>query len=286
MFKRYLLAVIVALLVTSSQIVAAEDYDWRQAKRIGTKAEFASYVESERRKCQTVFHIVLTNGLKVDNKDFFYLAPGLIVNKIEMEYTDKTTGQKIYVDGAGTTRMIYEITEYPGTRVANAYLGYISWLELTYEEQKLYSKALGIVDEANKRSSEIEKARYIHKVICNIVSYHDEKDKFDESGAKSFNTAIGALNNGQANCMGISDAFYMICRMCNLDVRKIGGMIKDSDGQWGEHQWNAIIFNDGRAYCSNVTNGVCSKSEYLFNATFERMKDTYWCEWEIIPNLQ
>ncbi|MBR0061822.1 MAG: hypothetical protein IJP68_10135 [Selenomonadaceae bacterium] len=55
----------------------------------------------------------------------------------------------------------YYLNELPGTRVANAYLSGDK-SKLTAEEQQLYNVAVGIVTEANKYSSEIEKERYIH----------------------------------------------------------------------------------------------------------------------------
>ncbi|MBO4779194.1 MAG: hypothetical protein J5497_01005, partial [Selenomonadaceae bacterium] len=156
MFKRCLLAVIVALLVTmtSSQIVAAKDYDWSQAPRIGTKAEFARYIEEGRRKKgQTVFPMIITNELFVNTQ-----AELNVLN--QKLFLDRLAGAPYAISdmyGNGTGRITYKITEYPGTRVANAYLSrnqYKSWLELTNEEKQLYNIAVSIVDEANKCPSE------------------------------------------------------------------------------------------------------------------------------------
>ena len=268
MLKRCLLAVIVALLVTSSQIAAAEDYDWSQAKRIGTKAEFASYIESERRKGNTTFRVVLTNGLKVDtHEDFAKLSPANILVSIKGTF-----------QGSGATRIaqvIYEIVEYPGTHVANAYLSsnqQQAWMNLSAEEKDLYNIAVGIVDEANKLSSEREKARYIHDAICErVISY--ERDK---------NTAIDALVYRKADCDGFMDAFYMLGRMCNLNVGRIFGFV---DGG-GLHGWNWITFSDGKTYCVDVTIDNTYNSREWFLAPLEVMKRHHSCEWEIIPNLQ
>ena len=277
MFKRCLLAVIVALLVTSSQIAAAaEDYDWSQAPRIGTKSKFASYIESERRKGNTTFRVVLINGLKVDTIDDF--ANNLaLVPYVEIKGTWKGLGNERIAN------MTYKINEYPGTRVANAYLSrnqQQAWLNLTNEEQQLYNIAVGIVDEANKYSSEREKARYIHDEICKRVKeYKNENDRNK--------TAVGALIDGYAHCGGFTDAFYMLGRMSGLNVGRIGGLAKDENGQWTiKHGWNWITFSDGKSYCIDVTNGFNTKGTYLFCATKERMEKTHSCDWEIIPNLQ
>ena len=173
----------------------------------------------------------------------------------------------------GTGQYIYTITtEYPGTHVANAYLSknqYQAWLNLNYEEQELFNIAVGIVDEANKRPSEEEKARHIYNRIREIAHYksHTNPD------------AIGALVKKETNCAGFTDAFYMLGRMCNLQVGRINGTAIDGYGQWGGHGWNWITFSDGKSYCIDVTHGI-------FKATYEDIKNNHRCEWEIIPNLQ
>lgn len=260
MLKRCLLAVIVALLVTSSQIAAAEDYDWSQAKRIGTKAELARYIENERCNGNTKIRVIFT-GERITGDELGYLVPCLDVK-----------GNCYYMYDR-TTRINCEIVEYPGTHVANAYRsGDIS--KLNVEEKKLYRLAVKIVAKANKRSSEKEKAEYIHKVICDSV-HGKNKNKRNE-------TAIGALIDHYANCEGFTDAFYMLGRMAGLNVGRIGGYINGNEG----HAWNWITFADGKTYCVDVTLDNRYNTHEWFLATFEVMKRHHSCEWEIIPNLQ
>ena len=57
MLKRCLLAVIVALLVTSSQIAAAEDYN--SVRNFNSKAELARWIEAGRRQGQTEFNFTI-----------------------------------------------------------------------------------------------------------------------------------------------------------------------------------------------------------------------------------
>ena len=273
MLKRFIVSFVMCLLVLSSQIVSAADIDWDSVPRIGSKAELAKYIEDGRRNGQTEFHFVLTNKLKTskeefDNgfeeragKQFMKMAYVLVANIHGTHFTD------------GTVQMTCKITEYPGTRVANAYLsGDTS--NLTAEEQNLYNIAVGIVNEANKRSSEREKARYIHDVICDSVKEFKNENERNK-------TAVGALIDGYAQCQGYSDAFYMLGLMSRLNVCRIGGYFNKEP-----HVWNWIMFSDGKSYCVDVTNGYITKSDYLFCATKERMEKTHSCEWEIIPNLQ
>lgn len=271
MIQRLLVAVIAGFLVLTSQIASAADIDWNSAPKIGSKAEFARYIENERRKGYTTFNIVLINGLKVDTIDDFAdiaLAP----------YVDiKGTWQGI--ENERIAQMTYKITEYPGTRVANAYLSrnqYESWLELTNEEKQLYNIAVGIVDEANKRQSEVEKARYIHDVICDRVKDYKNENERNK-------TAIGALIDGYAHCQGYTDAFYMLGRMSGLEISRIGGRINKNNGL---HGWNTITFRDGRTYFVDVTNDHINNTNVFFCAGRETIQQHFTCDWSIIPNLQ
>ena len=269
MLKRFLVAAIVGLLMLTSQIAAAEDYDWNQAKRISTKAAFYRYVEDERRRGQTLFHVVIINHSilpnawqigYIDKNDFADIIP---CRDYEPRYT--------HIDNDGM-KMEFNVIEYPGTRVANVYL---NGGNLTGDDWILYNEAIEIVNEVNKFLSEKEKAKYIHDAICNRVKdYKNENDRNK--------TAIGALIDGYAHCQGFTDAFYMLGRMAGLNVGRIGGFINSG----GKHMWNTITFNDGKTYCVDVTNDYLNNSNDFFCANKEFMQKYFSCHWEIIPNLQ
>ena len=271
MLKKFFVLVIMDLLVMSSQIATAEDYDWNQAPRIAGKADLARYIESERRKGQTEIHFILTNfklstngetveeeldGLLDEYINTFAMAPGVRLSGIR-----------------GTGQLILKITkEYPGTRVANAYLS-SNTSKLTAEEKQIYHLAVSIVDEANKFSSEVEKARYIHDEICRIVKEYKSHTNED---------AIGAILFKVTNCQGYADAFYMIGRMSGLNVSRIGGSLRKGVG----HVWNTITFSNGKTYCVDVTLDDKYNTHDYFLAPFEVMKRYHSCEWELLPNLQ
>jgi len=267
MFRKIFAAAIVVLLVLSAKIAAAVPVDWSKAPRIGTKAELAHYIESERRNGETTFCVVLTNGLKTENyKDFLTLAP---VPHVDISWT--------YYPG-GTAHVTYHIKEYPGTRVANAYLrGNIDWL--SRDELKLYEIAVGIVNEAKKFSSPAEKERFIYEAVCKRANFHSEDNM---KNLPNFVTAIGALVDGQANCQGYADAFYMLGRMCGLNV---GRIIGNDDA----HSWNWIELG-GKVYCVDVTKGdtlIDGVTSYVyFNAPLEIMRGEHVWQWEVMPALQ
>ena len=270
--KKIFTAVILAVFILSAQIAAAADIDWNSALRINSKAQLANYIEEGRRRGQTDFNFVITY-VKLNNKDEFdkWL-------KYFNEYIVVVQHFNYNLVSFGTGRFTFNITnEYPGTRVANAYLSrepHMAWKNLTAEEQTLYNIAVGIVDEAKKRPSEIEKARYIHDEICKrVLKYKNENERNK--------TAIGALIDGYAQCQGYSDAFYMLGRMAGFNVRRISGKFGN-----GYHVWNTITLSDGRTYCVDVTMDDGYNTHEWFLANFEVMKRHHSCDWSVIPNLQ
>ncbi len=268
MIQRFLIATIVGFLFLTSKNASAADIDWDSAPHFANKAELAKYIEDGRRKGQKVFNFVLTS-IEINNKQEL---DRLFADEFENGFA--IAGSITYGGVIGTGQLNYTIiTELPGTNVANAYLSsnqYQAWMNLTPEEQKLYNIAVGIVDEANKRSSEVKKVRYIHDEICKRVETF-------ESGK---NTAIYALVYKKSNCVGYTDAFYMLGRMCGLNVGRIGG-IADSGG----HAWNWITFADGKTYCVDVTLDDGTNSDNWFLKTRSHMEKTHSCDWDIIPNL-
>lgn len=275
MFRKFLAAVILAVFILSSQIAAAANVDWSKVPKFNTKDELADYIEYWRIEGYKKFYFTFPS-VKIHNeqerKDFQW----------EICCIAPATSVFLEEDGGfGTGRFIYTIIkdypETPGSRVSNAYLSrnqHQSWMNLTAEEQKLYNIAVGIVDEAKKRSSEVEKARYIHDEICRMVyNYKDENDRNK--------TAIGALIDHYAQCQGYSDAFYMLGRMAGFKVRRIGGKL---NGNY--HTWNTITLKNGKTYCVDVTIDDGRNSHEYFLATLEVMKRNYEHNWSAIPNLQ
>ena len=160
-------------------------------------AECVIIAENFNEGCIT-FAVVLTNPLIlpkayqthiINKQDFAEMVPCVEFNLLYG-----------WIKG-NDMRIHFRITEYPGTRVANAYLrGSTDYL--TSDELQLYNKAVEIVNEAKKRPSLLAQELYIHDEICRRVTY--ELDK---------NTAIDALVYGKADCDGYADAFYMLGRI-------------------------------------------------------------------------
>lgn len=288
MFKKFFAVIIACFIVLSSQIVAAQDeqinIDWNSAPQLNSKAEVAAFIENGRRQGYNFFYFIFTNVQISDDKERgikeILALNEEFVNEIAPAPVGNLSGEY------GTNHFMYDIVhEYPGTRVANAYLRGTTD-GLTADELQLYNVAVSIVNEANKYSAPLDRELYIYKTISTRGTYYEEKNMFyEDDSPKRFFTAIGALIDGKANCSGFSDAFYMLGRMCGLNVNRIGGYIKEN-GKPIKHGWNTITFDDGKSYCVDMTNGVSTKNLHLFNAPFKVMKTTHRCNWDLIPNFQ
>ncbi len=275
---------IFALIVQS--IASAADFnsvDWSNAPRFNNKSDFAYYIKQCEQNCKSYVPVVFTDGLFVDINEFLKISK-------HSQYANITW----WNDSNGKpSHVLYEMTFYPGTKIAYAYrTGNTSIL--SGEERQLYNIAVGIVNEANQRHTTLLKEHYIHEKITECVTYFNFKS--NERTPRHCN-AIGALIDGKANCQGYADTFYMLGRMLNLNVGKMSG--NANNGQSTEaHVWNTIEFGDGRIYGVDVTWDDASFSfadsgEYnnyiYFNAPLEIMQTTH--SWEaaynsnIYPNI-
>lgn len=273
MVRKFFVAAIVVVLMLSSQIAsAAPPIDWSKVKHISNKTELGQYVESQRRAGETIIPVILANGLPVTGQDFITLCPSSIVSW----QTDADDGKNV--------RMIYTLMDYPGTKVANAYLNKdTTWLNA--EEKLLYDKAVEIVNEAKKRNGMLSQEVCIYEQIMNSSIYLTG----DMSNQPHFVTAYGVLIENKANCQGYADAFYMLGRMMGWNVGRMSGTAGG-----GAHAWNWIEIN-GKKYFVDATwddqsikySDVTYNGYIYFNAPVEIMQDTHSWDWSLAPtNLQ
>lgn len=212
-------------------LAATTDIDWDTAPRFNNQRDLANYLNECRKNLVTSIPVVVTGGFKPATDDLVKIVPVLTLR---------------YTTYGNTGRILYEITNYPGERVAYAYLhGDNSFL--TAEEMELYKIAVHLVNEAkyNSVNNPLYEELAIHDAITGRVTYFNEEPQPELA---RFKTAIGALIDGQANCQGYSDAFYMLGNMCGFNVEKILGYANNE-----HHSWNMINFGDGKNYFVDVT---------------------------------
>lgn len=134
-------------------------------------------------------------------------------------------------------------------------------------------EAASAIAAAAKDPDPLQTAKAIHDWLCEHITYAEDETTDEDD------TAIGAILNGEANCDGYSDAFYLIGSLAGLNVRyqhgdsldkrsadfgtsvshlwnllEIGGRWRMVDVTWDdeEYGWSYIWFNAGRDTASRM----------------------------------
>ena len=268
--KKIILAAVFIFALLIQNISSATDLnsvDWNNAPHFSNKADFISYIKNCENNCVSTAAVVFSGGLFVDVNEFVKISKHTQFAKVTWWNGKNNRPEKV----------LYEMTFYPGTKVAYAYrTGNTSILSA--EEKKLYNVAVQIVNAANQQPTTLQKELYIHDEITGRVTYLNKKSN---SNTPRHCNALGALLDGRANCQGYADSFYMLGTMAGFNIGKMTGVANNQP-----HVWNTINFGDGRIYGVDVTFDDASfkfdGGEYnnyiYFNAPLEIMKSTH--RWE------
>lgn len=131
---------------------------------------------------------------------------------------------------------VYVNAYYPGSRILNR-LETNDLSGLTQRETETLDAARVWAEEI-KGSDEFETAKNLHDRLCETVVYTDDESTDEDD------TAIGAILNGQANCDGYSDAYYLVGSLAGLNVRCQHGDCKEKGlgGAFSHetHMWNLL----------------------------------------------
>ncbi|MBR5913709.1 MAG: hypothetical protein IKZ58_05065 [Selenomonadaceae bacterium] len=230
--KKIFSSLLVVLILAVSNVVAAQNINWNSAPRFNNLKSLVHYLTRCKYNLNTTVPVVLTNGFVPNFNDILLVG---------VFHWLKSTN---YGSDGQNTKMLYEITNYPGERVAYAYR-HNNTSFLNSEEIRLYNEAVKIVNEAKRNSpTQLRLELYLHNAITSRTKYYTESNMKQNS---RFTTAFGVLLDGRANCQGYSDAFYMLGTMCGFNVDKVSGY-----GNNEAHVWNTITFGD-RSYFVDVT---------------------------------
>ncbi|MBR2520049.1 MAG: hypothetical protein IKE46_09740 [Selenomonadaceae bacterium] len=216
-----------------------QQIDWSRAPRFDNFDALVEYLNNCKKNLQTWQPVVCVNGFVPNSKQI----PN--IRAIQwLSWTDYGNG-----------RILYQITNYPGERVAWAYT-HNDTSFLSNEEKRLYNIGVQLVNDAKNFSSDaLYQELYLHDRITDRATYYTENP---QPKLARFQSALGALIDGKANCQGYSDAFYMLATMCGFTVDKVCGF-----GDNDSHTWNSITFgnasyfvdvtwNDGKCVFNNV----------------------------------
>lgn len=180
-------------------------------------------------------------------------------------------------DGENNWQVLY--TEYPGDRIVAAYQN-DDTSELSADEKEALNVAIEVVRQAKAVSTNpVEIELYLHDWLCDQVTYYNgSTDVKDEDDILRHLTALGALLDGQANCQGYTDGFYVLAAIAGFDVGR-QSCIADGAG----HSFNTICL-DGKWYVVDVTfnddtyrdNGQYYQDYRLFNAGTQECNEYTW----------
>lgn len=249
---------------------------WNNVRVFSGKSEFADYY----RRCTVNRESVIYAQFASDAMPFAQELGDATLTAIPSIYS--------YNFFDSYTRLEIKLTYLPGVKVSDAYLsGDTS--KLNAREKEVYRVATQVADNAKREPTPMRRELYIHDYLVNTITYYTTDFTLDPSDLPEFYTAIGAMMNGKANCQGYTDAFYMLGRMCGLNVDSVGGFAWNREG-YGGHAINTIEY-DGKIYYVDVTwddlevNGVQHPQYVYFNASYGLIgQDHFWSEWVTPPD--
>ena len=250
--------------------ITEQQIDWNSAPRFDNDVALFEYLSNCRYNLQTTVPVVCVGFVPNDGQ----VPITRLMN--DFDFTE-------YGGDGQSTCLLCEITNYAGERVAYAYThGDTSFL--TADELQLYNLGVQIVNETKNFSTDpLLQELYIHDIITEKVTYYT--DDYVGKATNRYQSALGALIDGQANCQGYTDAFYMLGTMCGFNVGKVSG---------GGHTWNTITFGDKSYFvdvtwdddCYNFDGTKCNNYVYFNAPTSVMGADHSWSPYYVPQNLQ
>ena len=178
----------------------------------------------------------------------------------------------------------YEFTaSLPGWKIACA-VAKDDLHPLTKREKETLAAA-SLLAEKSKRGDDLSTALAIHDALCDMNVYTDDPSTEEDDNA------IGALLNGEANCDGYADAFFLAGTLAGLEVRYQQGQSRErqTDEVYRDvgHLWNLLKI-DGTWRLVDVTwDDQADETVYTwFNLGLDRARLMHtWDEQNSVPLL-
>ncbi len=184
------------------------------SQRLTTMEEVMAFMEEKAAGDEKEFTLFLTDEL------FGQLMEGVsqfsFVNDGMAKIYDVIANNGLFdyslgYSSAGHYIQFHVMSWYPGIQIVAALA--------RGEEGSLSGRVLETYQAAKRIAAEcaadtpLQTAKNLHDRLCDMVVYTDD-DTTDED-----DNAIGAILNGQANCDGYADAFYLLGTLSGLEVR-------------------------------------------------------------------
>lgn len=166
---------------------------------------------------------------------------------------------------------------YAGDRILRAHrLNDQSDLDL--KEKMAYKKALTLVEQARvKCDSEMEVMLCLHDWMMENITYFEYDFSLENSDNAPLN-AVGALLDGEANCQGYTDCFYLLASLAGFQVDRQSTDTHsfntvELDGKWYIVD---VTFNDADVFNSDAVSKDGFSLYRLFCAGKEHCNDYEW----------
>lgn len=214
--------------------------------------------------CQEIIGIIIPNGYEVIKQDYY--------RNIGDVWRMRGTQTKISNGKEKATFIVFNPEYTTGKLVYNAYRTNDT-SKLTDIQLKVYHMAKYFIENILDTSKSIlEQEKQIYDYICNITTYYNSSD-ISSNEYVNYKSAIGVFIDGLANCMGYSDAFYMLCSMAGMEVITT---IEDIMN----HCWNIITLDNKKylvdlTYADTIYQDLNIISYEYFNAPLEFVSQQY-----------
>ena len=173
-----------------------------------------------------------------------------------------------------------ECMPYPGDRMVEAWKNGTE-NSLNRDEKAALEQAVQIVEQAKKDHPEpLELELALHDWLCDHIVYNDSTTEIrNPENPPRYLTALGALLDGDANCQGYTDGFYVLASLAGFQTDRMsvsGGGIDhivntiELDGSWYVVDATYDDFNDEIKEIKN---------HRLFNAGKDLCQEYSWEPW-------
>lgn len=237
--------------------------DWANAPYFTDSEQLRLYLHAAVGECRTQIPVIVTPSCRVTALEEF-----------EEHHTLSRQAEQIDLtkDGTRLTFVVYTVQYTTGALCLQAEKNG-DFSQLDARDRAAYQEAVRfLTEELDRSASPLEQEQQIHDYICRRTVYADSPPT--EEGRESYRMASGVLVDGEANCMGYSDAFWMLASMAGFTVQK------DCNE---EHMWNLITLEDG-LHLVDVTwdddglilpDGSLTHTYRFFNAGMDAVQPEY-----------
>lgn len=207
-FVSLLLSII--LIITSSVVIGAADFDYKDSNLfekyspveiLSIHPEFSQYLADELRKCNTDIDL---RGYNISVNDI-----GAIFFSVVFENPDI-----FYVKSSG-----FETTSESDTgilvSIRPVYLFNIR--EIPEKKEQVEKAVDNIISGVDESWSDIYKCRYLHDMVCQYVEY----DMDEENDDLNLRTVYGALIDNKAVCDGYTTAYNYLLSKVGIEAHYI-----------------------------------------------------------------